>query len=200
MRHPIHTNDCPRRARAGGIADWLSSSLALAASHALNALRLLHLPGHRRRVRASRRVLARLRSFAGTHAPGQCFAYLRQVDPLTFEEVVLSALEDAGAVVLRGRRYSGDGGVDGRFWLPGMGWRTAAVQSKRFGASVRPDAVSAFQQVLVANRHCAGLFVHCGRTGPLSWQAIAGSRVRVVSGDRLLRLLLVGELPLWRLA
>jgi len=46
---------------------------------------------------------------------GRSFTCLRQVDQIVFEEDVLSALEDAGALVPRSRQYSGDGGIDVAF-------------------------------------------------------------------------------------
>lgn len=167
-------------------AKWLS--------RAANAIRLRNLPAHRRRVRRSRAVLAELRAMRGEAAAARAFSYLRQVDPLVCEEVVLSALEDAGALVLRNRRYSGDGGIDGRCWLPGAGWRLLAVQIKRYDAAVTPSHVAAFGELVRQGRWAGGLFVHCGRTGPMSYTALRGTRLVLVSGDVLLRLLIDKEL------
>lgn len=47
-------------------------------------------------------------------------AYLRRIDPLVFEELVLSALARRGYAILRNERYSGDGGIDGRVWINGQ--------------------------------------------------------------------------------
>jgi restriction system protein len=57
-------------------------------------------------------VLRTLRSFQGGGRSGSRLRYLRTVDPLTFEETVHSAIESAGYMVLRNRRYTGDGGVE----------------------------------------------------------------------------------------
>ncbi len=88
-------------------------------SRAINTFRLLDRPAHLRRIARSRRILATLARFRGEGAGARAFAYLRTVDPHTFEEVVLSSIEAAGFVVLRNRRYTGDGGVDGRVLIPG---------------------------------------------------------------------------------
>jgi restriction system protein len=94
---------------------------------------------------------------------GRSLAYLRAVDPLVFEEVVMSALEDAGLLVLRSTRYSGDGCVDGAVWLPGGGWH--AVQSKRYRSHVCSAHVCAFGEVVANGDYDGGLIVHTGRNG-----------------------------------
>ncbi|HWR86979.1 MAG TPA: restriction endonuclease, partial [Acidiferrobacterales bacterium] len=158
------------------------------ASRLINALRLFSHADQRRRVRRSRCVLRKLRSFEGEHRCACVFAYMRQVDPLLFEELVLSALEDAGAFVLRNRRYSGDGGVDGMAWVNGIGW--CAVPAKRYAAHVSNEHVAAFPKLVAASRPRAGLFVHTGRTGTASYQALRGSRLLLLSGERFARLIL----------
>ena len=171
----------------GWTAKWLSRTA--------NAIRLLDLPTHRRRVRRSRRILRELRAIRGEAASARAFGYLRRIDPLVCEEVVLSALEDAGAFVLRNRRYSGDGGLDGRCWLPGARWGVHAVQVKRYDAAVAPAHLAALSKLVDEGGWSGGLFVHCGRTGPLSYAVLRGSRVALVSGDTLLRLLIEKQLP-----
>ena len=169
--------------------------LASRASRAINWWRLRDHPGHRRRVAASRRILQTLRGFSGDGIAGRAFAYLRSVDPLLYEETVLSALEDAGAIVLRNLRYTGDGGIDGRCLLPGHGVRPFAVQCKRYGSAVAPKHVADFCRVIDGGQFVGGLLVHCGRTGPLSYSALKGQPVHLVSGDSMLNLLLNRRLP-----
>jgi restriction system protein len=176
---------------AGGLGRRLTSGV----SRGLNWWRLRGHPGHRRRVAASRRILQTLRGFSGEGIAGRVFAYLRTVDPLLYEETVLSALEDAGAMVLRNLRYTGDGGVDGRCWLPGHGLRPFALQCKRYGSTVAPKHVANFCRVINGSQFAGGLLVHCGRTGPLSYQALHGHPVRLVSGQAMLDLVLLAQLP-----
>lgn len=176
-------------------ARGLGRLLTTSASRGLNWWRLRGHPGHRRRVAASRRLLQTLRGFSGDGIAGRVFAYLRTVDPLLYEETVLSALEDAGAMVLRNLRYTGDGGVDGRCWLPGHGLRPLALQCKRYGSTVAPKHVADFCRVINSGHFAGGLLVHCGRTGPLSYQALQGHPVRLVSGQAMLDLVLLGQLP-----
>lgn len=136
----------------------------------------------------------------GDSAAARAFGYLRKVDALVCEEVVLSALEDAGALVLRNRRYTGDGGIDGRCWLPGCGFGLHAVQVKRYDSAITPSHVADLGDLVVRQRHAGGLFIHCGRTGPASYAALRGTGLVLISGEGLLRLLVARELPVRHLA
>lgn len=71
---------------------------------------------HRRRERQARQSLKKL---AEIPEPGRKFAYLRKIDPFTFEEMILEAYELRGHKVKRNHRYTGDGGIDGKVWLNG---------------------------------------------------------------------------------
>jgi len=140
---------------------------------------------HGRKRESARRALAQIRAIDPVANPGRMFAYLRKVDPLVFEEMILSELQDRGQRIRRGQRYSGDGGSDGTFWIDGRLW---LIQAKRYGSAIRPEHVQAFG-ALCADRSARGLFVHTGRTGPLSRTAAeACPHVRVLSGDDLVAL------------
>ena len=166
----------------------VSGMLVRCASQLLNAVRLRRLTEHRRRIAQSRAVLRAVRQFRGDGYAARCLAYLRSVDPLVFEEVVLSALEDAGLFVLRNQRYSGDGGIDGRVWLPGQGWY--AVQSKRYGGHVNHHHVAAFGEAICRHGFGAGLFLHTGRSGAAVYPHLTKSKVVLVSGASLVKLVL----------
>ena len=56
-------------------------------------------------------------------------AYLRKINPYVFEELVLDGFRSKGYGVKRNRRYSGDGGIDGRVYLDGKEY---LVQCKRY--------------------------------------------------------------------
>ena len=157
-------------------------------------MRLLDRPSHLRRIARSRRILTTLARFRGEGAGARAFAYLRTVDPHTFEEVVLSSIEAAGFVVLRNRRYTGDGGVDGRVLIPGTFGKTLAVQAKRYRSAVNPSHVGELQRSIHARGHVGGLLVHCGRTGPLTRIALCGTAIQLVSGSDLLNLVLRSRL------
>ena len=140
---------------------------------------------HRRRIRSARRVLRKIRPWLQEpNGPARVFGYLRKIDPLSFEELVLQSFVDMGWRVRRGTRYSGDGGVDGHVRLPFDHYWTA-IQCKRYSSAIDPTHVREFAEIVYPLR---GLFVHTGRTGEQSREA-RGENVLMVSGDRLIALI-----------
>lgn len=138
---------------------------------------------HRRRERSAAAVLDKLASIEHF---AQKLAYLRKVDPFTFEELILSAFERRGCKVKRNQRYSGDGGIDGRFWI---GDQLYLVQAKRYSGHVSRKHVTEFCR-LVERRGCRGVFVHTGRTSKAVLDMVGmDERVSIVSGGRLIKLL-----------
>ncbi|WP_195763756.1 restriction endonuclease [Pseudoduganella rivuli] len=157
-------------------------------SRLVNTVRLVGRDRHHQNIRTSRKVLRAVRSFSEPGMAARCLAYLRQVEPAVFEEVVLSALEDAGLFVLRSRRYSGDGGIDGAAWLPT--WGLCAIQIKRYRSHVCAAHVREFCDAVRRQSYSGGLFVHTGRSGASVYDYLAAGKIYLVSGDRLTRLVL----------
>jgi len=170
---------------------WLRICIRLL-SRLVNAFRLAGLHKHVRNVRRSRQVLRAIRGFSEPGMAGRCFSYLRKVDALVFEEVVMSALEDAGALVLRSRRYSGDGGVDGVVWTPTHGW--IAVQVKRYSGHIDLQHVLAFAHAIRRGNFDGGMLVHTGRSGGAVREAMRESRIALISGEQLRRLMFERQL------
>ena len=141
---------------------------------------------HKRRIRAARRVLAKI---DGWEAP-RVFGYLRKIDPLSFEELVLEALARSGHRIKRGRRYSGDGGIDGQVWLNGT-W--TPIQCKRYSTHINPAHITDFAAAMRQRRAPAGLFIHTGRTGPASRDGASGTGITIISGQRLIDLLRISR-------
>lgn len=98
--------------------------------------------------------------------------------------MALNLLENRGILVLRSKSYSGDGGLDGQFYWPGLGW--SAVQCKRYGKAITPSHARAFAE-LASKKFKGGLFVHTGRTGDSSQEALAGDGLCILSGSDLAR-------------
>ena len=148
----------------------------------------LALSPHGFRWRKARRIRRRLRKDG--LPPAAVIAYLRKVDPYVFEELVLLSFKKAGYSVKRNRRYSGDGGIDGRIAKDGRRW---FVQCKRYRGYISPRHVAAFAAVCQEGRR-GGVFVHTGRTGGASKEMFAcDDDIEVVSGQRLYRLVVLGE-------
>ncbi|EDK1561937.1 restriction endonuclease [Enterobacter hormaechei] len=119
--------------------------------------------------------------------PAQKIAYLRKVNPYAFEELILTLLQRKGFVIARNERYSGDGGIDGRFEHENRLW---LIQAKRYSGRIRGEHVKAFADVL-NGMQCNGIFVHTGSTPSsvrASVRANVDQRIEIISGDRLLAL------------
>lgn len=151
------------------------------ASLAFNWARLFGKPKHRKNVRAARALLAKLKGF---QSEGAIIAYLRKINPLVFEELILCLFERDGLFVARSPSYSGDGGVDGSFYWPGKG--RCAIQSKRYSKAITPAHARDFARV-VARSYKAGVFAHTGRTGELSLEALGVEGLGILSGQGLAR-------------
>lgn len=134
---------------------------------------------HRRMIKAADRALQTLRPIA-TKRPGAIILYVRKMHPHAVEELVLTAAARAGHRIRRNAAYVGDGGMDGMIEIAGI-WHL--VQTKRYASAIKPDHVHAFA-ALCASRNTPGLFVHFGRTGPMS-RAAQGQLVNILSGSRL---------------
>ncbi len=178
-----------KRAVAGLLprpASTASGCWAKWCSRGYNFLRLLSRPKHLAHIKQSRRILRLIRTFAGAHYEARAVSYLRKVHPNVLEEVVLSAFEDRGHVVLRNLRYSGDGGCDGHVRVDGRWW---PVQVKRYSAHIDNRHVEDFVRCVEVAGLPGGFFVHTGRSGGAVYRHLGTSRVQLISGDRLLALI-----------
>jgi len=139
---------------------------------------------HAYQKRTARRIYRRINADTLGSA-ASVMAYLRKVNPYVFEELVLLAFEKKGCSVIRNRRYSGDGGVDGHVIIDGV---RIPVQSKRYRGHIKKSHVEAFENLLVCRNKPYGYFIHTGRTGK-GCRGAEFPHVRFISGDRLLALL-----------
>jgi restriction system protein len=157
---------------------------------------VLGVRSHEKRLLQARSVIARIRGFEGDAISARTIGYLRAIDPWTFEEVVLSCLEEGGAAVWRNRRYTNDGGIDGRVHIPATA-QFSPVQCKRFERHVCRADVVEFHEMLYRRGFKRGLFVHTGRTGADLRGDLRDSRVVLVSGEKLAQLVRSATLPAW---
>lgn len=161
-------------------------------SRIVNFVRLLFANRrHRHNVSKSRRLLEQMRNIKAANpetAAPRIIGYLRKIDPYVFEELILSAFESRGYFVLRGLRYSGDGGFDGRVYFKKRWWM---IQAKRYSSHVRTSHVVEFDQQLQA-RNCHGFFIHTGKTSEDTMLRSKSSRTKIVSGHALFILLTSG--------
>ena len=117
--------------------------------------------------------------------PALAFQYLKSVCPFTFEEMILLQLEARKIKVRRNSRYTGDGGIDGAFWVGQQLW---LVQAKKYTGMVKAGDLLDFS-ALCESMDAFGLFVHTGRTPPAAHTIARESvTIDVLSGDRLISL------------
>jgi restriction system protein len=143
--------------------------------------------GHRRRQDAAERRAVTISEIVGKDAQetfARRIAYLRKLDPLVFEEMVLDAFQQKGWLVERNTRYSGDGGIDGRIFRDGD-W--CGIQCKRYKNAIQTAHVQKFAEDLRRENLHHGFFVHTGRT-PESVQR-QSEIIKVISGQKLIQLL-----------
>lgn len=144
---------------------------------------------HARMWRRARRLYGRLRR-GELGCDGRTLTYLRNIDPFLFEELVLFAFRKCGYRITRNRRYTGDGGVDGRM---SKGGRRYFLQMKRYSGYIQASHVRDFASLCSAGGRI-GVFVHTGKTGAGSREdALSSGNVAIVSGGRLLDLLCAGR-------
>ncbi|MDD2751230.1 restriction endonuclease [Acidithiobacillus thiooxidans] len=134
---------------------------------------------HRYRQQAAVRRLDTLSGIQGKNA-GETFArriaYLRKLDPLVFEELVLDGFKRKGFIVERGTRYSGDGGLDGKVFRDN---RWIGIQCKRYKGTIQTAHVEQFARDLSRFGLTGGYFVHTGKT-PLAVRRTAICRTNDV--------------------
>lgn len=135
-------------------------------------------------INRAHKVLKKIRKIQGEGAPARKMAYLRRINPYVFEELLLLAYEKKGFRVIRNRRYSGDGGVDG--WVI-VNRKRIPVQAKRYSGHIKREHVEAFSSLIQKKKAPYGLFIHTGRTGKGSTGQMF-TNVQIVSGERLLDL------------
>jgi len=119
---------------------------------------------------------------------GKVFSYLRKIDPFVFEEVLLIAFNKYKNVqTKRNEKYTGDGGIDGRFYYQG---NLYLIQAKRYKNHINPAHVKEFSDVIEKEGAIGGFFIHTGRTGKSSKNIAFNSKnIKIISGAKLISLL-----------
>jgi len=124
----------------------------------------------------------------------QIFAYLRKIDPFVFEELILYSLSKRKDVkIVKANRYTGDGGIDGTFFLTVDGKkRKILIQAKRYQSHINKKHVEEFCDLISNDKSVyAGYFVHTGKTGAATKDVGKQcAKMKIYSGKRLIELLL----------
>jgi len=143
---------------------------------------------HIRNIEKSKRILFKMNEFDGDYREARIIAYLRKIDPYVFEELLLEALLAKGFEVVRNKRYSGDGGIDGKAHYNGQLYY---IQAKRYQKYIALKHLDEFQKKVGKDK---GLFIHTGKTGKETFQKYKHTNIEIISGQRLIDL--VAKVPL----
>lgn len=87
--------------------------------------------------------------------------YLRSIKPFVFEEFLLTCFQRQGYKIIRGARYTGDGGIDGKVYIDG---RLYLIQAKRYSGNIKLVHLQEFAAVIKENKCAGGYFIHTGKT------------------------------------
>lgn len=133
---------------------------------------------HRIGAKSRYRQLQRLQN---TH---EKWLLLKSTHHFTFEEMILDALDRKGHKVIRNKRYSGDGGIDGQVYLDGV---HHFIQAKRYQGYIDQKHMIYFAATC-KRAGVPGLFIHTGKMSAET-KAIAGrTKIKIVTGKGLLKL------------
>lgn len=140
---------------------------------------------HKYKIHSSRKILRKINSFEGEHKAAWMMSYLKKIDPYVFEELLLTAFQKQGFSIIRGERYSGDNGIDGKIYKDNQLY---LIQAKRYSGYIKKQHIQDFIEAV--NQHNAsGFFIHTGITGENIFSKVKGTNVEVLSGRRLIKLL-----------
>jgi len=156
----------------------------------VNVIRVRKKTRHQAKYNAAKRIYRKINDIYQNHvSPGRAMSnrmwilsYLRKIDPFVFEELILYSLKKKGFRIKRNRRYTGDGGIDGRAKYHGEKF---LVQAKRYSDHINLQHVKEFIDVCHAEKK-RGFFVHTGKTGEASKEIIRKNpQIILLSGEGL---------------
>lgn len=125
------------------------------------------------------------RKIQKAESPQAVFNIVRRTHPFAFEMLVIIALKEKGVKAWHGRKFTGDGGVDGYAKIDGLMYY---IQDKRYVSGINADHIYNFN-ILCRQHNVYGLFVHTGTTGTKARAINSDARVKIISGEKLLALL-----------
>lgn len=113
-------------------------------------------------------------------------SYLRKIDPFVFEELILFSFKKLGCKIYHNRRYTGDGGIDGKVKI---GNKIYLIQDKRYTNYINNNHLMSFNDVCFKN-NSPGFFVHTGKTGQgVSFLKQQYPNITIISGKNLISLI-----------
>ncbi|RBQ32275.1 restriction endonuclease [Arcobacter sp. FW59] len=149
---------------------------------------------HKWRKASAVKVLNKLK----TLNEAQIFTYLRKIDPFVMEELILTVLDKREDIrIERNKKYTGDFGVDGRFYILKDNTKPlkCIIQAKRYSSFINPRHLKEFANQIHEENAYLGLFIHTGKTSKNSFAfAKSINNLEIISGQRLIKLIRFGAL------
>jgi restriction system protein len=141
---------------------------------------------HQLYFKKAKRIARKITTFQEPGKNAKALTYLRKINPFVFEEILLLGFQAQGYKVVRNRKYTGDGGLDGKVY--DQQGRLIVIQAKRYKSYIKLQDVVEFASLVNESKATFGLFIHTGRTGKGVYQHIRYERVKIISGTRLIAL------------
>ena len=141
---------------------------------------------HFRTIQTAKRIYKRINAIQNGNS-GWLLSYLRKIDPFVFEELILLAFKKKGFRIKRNKRYTHDGGIDGKCIRHG---ETFIIQAKRYSDYIKEEHVRQFIKVCHSHKK-RGYFIHTGKTGNETKELIRQNpQIKLLSGESLYSLFL----------
>lgn len=117
--------------------------------------------------------------------------YLRSIKPFVFEEFLLTCFQRQGYKIIRGTRYTGDGGIDGKVYING---HLYLIQAKRYSGNIKLAHLQEFAAVIKQNKCAGGYFIHTGKTSTNCHEYLKlNPHVFLISGQYLIDFIKLSE-------
>ena len=143
---------------------------------------------HKHNWKKAIQTIEKLNSFSGENIEGRQLSYLRKIDPFVFEEVLMYSMKMKGLNVIRNKRYTGDGGIDGKV-IDKKG-NKYLIQAKRYKSYINLAHVKEFGELVQKSKWTKkGLFIHTGKTGKGVYTELKNYPIQIVSGKKLIDLI-----------
>lgn len=136
---------------------------------------------HKKNIKIAKKIYNRINEIKNTNK-GWIFTYLRKIDPFVFEELILHSFRQKGYKIKRNKKYTGDGGIDGKVII---NKQTYFIQAKRYTDFINPRHVENFA-ALCQKHKVKGYFIHTGKTGQKSFDIKKEHKsIEIISGNKL---------------
>lgn len=141
---------------------------------------------HCRNIHTAKKIYKKINIIQNKNK-GWLISYLRKIDPFVFEELILYCYQQKGYKIKRNKKYTGDGGIDGKVIINNQ---TYFIQVKRYKDFINPRHVEDFASLCKKN-NVNGYFIHTGKTGKKSYNIkYQYQNIEIISGNKLYELIL----------